>query len=72
MQTSQLADSARRIRHVKWCNTSRTNGIAEILWNNPNNNGVGQTSEVFLVVFGANSLTIKWKLIWARLYKISS
>ena len=53
-QTSQLADSARRIRHVTRFNTSRTNGIVEILWKNPNNNSVGQTSEMFLVVFGAN------------------
>ena len=56
MQTSHLADSACRLRHVKRCNTSRTNRIAEILWNNPNNNGVGQTSEMFLVVFGAISV----------------
>ena len=55
-QTSLLADSARRIRHVTRCNTSRTNGIAEILWNNPNKNGVSQISEMFLVVFGANSV----------------
>ena len=59
MQTSHLADSACRLCHAKRCNTSRTKGIAEILWNNPNNNGVGQTSEMFLVVFGANSFTIK-------------
>ena len=45
---------ARRIRHVTRFNTSRTNGIVEILWENPHNNGVGQTSEMFLVVFGAN------------------
>ena len=66
-QTSQLADSARRICHVTRFNASRTNGIVEILWKNPNNNGVGQTSEMFLVVFGANKFTIKWKLIWARM-----
>ena len=39
-----------------------TNEIAEIVWNNPNDNCVGQTSEMFLVVFGASSFTIKWKM----------
>ena len=39
-----------------------TNEIADIVWNHPNNNGVGQTSEMFLVVFGASSFTIKWKM----------
>ena len=29
-----------------------TNEIAEVVWNNPNNNGVDQTCEMFLVVFG--------------------
>ena len=38
-----------------------TNEIAEIVWNNPNNYGFGQTSEMFLVVFVTISVTIKWK-----------
>ena len=29
-----------------------TNKIAEVVWNNPNNNGVDQTCEMFLIVFG--------------------
>ena len=36
-----------------------TNEIAEIVWNNPNNYGFGQTSEMFLVVFDTISFTIK-------------
>ena len=39
-----------------------TNEIAEIVWNNPNNNCVGRTSEMFLIVFGASSFTVKWKM----------
>ena len=29
-----------------------TNEIAEVVWNNQNNNGVDQTCEMFLIVFG--------------------
>ena len=65
MQTSQvlsgLCSQGTPCTYTR-CNTSRTKGIAEILWNNPNYNGFGQTSETFLVVFGANSFTIKLKL----------